>query len=82
MGDEMAQRCLLGKHRYEVAPGTGAGLQRKRCVNCGAVMIDLREDENLESAAGLFAPRRATVFSVSTHAEPAEEAFGRPRNRH
>lgn len=78
----MAQRCLLGKHRFEVAPGTGAGLQRKRCVNCGAVVIDLREDENLENPGGLFAPRRATVFSVSTQAEVPQEAFGRSRARH
>lgn len=77
----MAQRCLFGKHRYEVAPGTGAGLERKRCVNCGAVVIDLRDDENRENPAGLFAPRRATVFSLSTEAEPVEYAFGRHRVR-
>jgi hypothetical protein len=85
----MAQRCLFGKHRYEDAPGTGAGLLRKRCVNCGAVMIDLREDESheniededSENAARLFAPRRATLFSVSPEPEPAEYAFGRHRVR-
>jgi hypothetical protein len=44
-------------------------------------VIDLRDDESRESPAGLFAPRRATVFSISTEAEPVEYAFGRHRVR-
>jgi hypothetical protein len=75
-------KCRAGKHRYEPVPGIGAGLQRQKCGNCGSVMIDLTDDDGPDlTTAGLFAARRATLFSVRVTDETTTETFGRPRAR-
>jgi hypothetical protein len=77
-----AQRCRAGSHRYELVSAIGAGLKRQKCGNCGSVMIDLTDDSELDlSAAGLFAARRSTLFSVRVTEEAETEGFGRPRAR-
>jgi hypothetical protein len=77
-----AHKCRAGKHRFELVSGIGAGLQRQKCANCGSVMIDLTDDHELDLvAAGLFAARRSTVFSVPPTTEPGDDGFGHPRAR-
>ncbi len=77
-----AHRCPAGKHQFDLVSGIGAGLQRQKCAICGSVMIDLTEDHELDLvAAGLFAARRSTVFSVPLTPESGDEGFGRPRAR-
>ncbi|HUO45522.1 MAG TPA: hypothetical protein VM470_01680 [Acidimicrobiia bacterium] len=85
LGGLMAQaRCRNGKHRYQTIPGNGVGVKRKKCVSCGSVMIDLREEiDESERVVGLFAPRKPTLFSVKALAdeEQGSGGFGRPRHR-
>ena len=78
-----AQKCRAGHHRYELVSGIVAGLKRQKCGTCGAVMIDLTEDESLDlTATSLFAARRPTLFSVRLPEDEATtETFGRPRAR-
>lgn len=83
----MAQAlCRNGKHRYRTIPGNGTGVQRKKCVTCGSVMIDLREGvDETDRAVGLFASRKPTLFSVQVVADEEQQGvsagFGRPRHR-
>ncbi|HKX74061.1 MAG TPA: hypothetical protein VJR05_01590 [Acidimicrobiia bacterium] len=80
------QRCREGQHRFEDVPGAGAGLERRKCLSCGSVVIDLTTEESVtERPAGLFAPRRPTLFSVrpddAGEAVASGAGFGRSRAR-
>ncbi len=82
------QRCRDGQHKFEDIPGAGAGLERRKCVACGSVIIDLTSDEAIaeeERSQGLFAPRRPTLFSVRPEDPKVPVAtgagFGKPRGR-
>lgn len=63
----MGTRVCKDHHSFGPGQSVGAGIERSRCVRCGAVRIDLvASGELLLHGAGLFqTPRRSWMLPVS-----------------
>lgn len=71
--------CRKGLHSFGEKSDAGAGIGRQVCTKCGYVIIELRDEAEVEDSK-LFAPaRHDSMFAIQTAVENfelREQRFG------
>lgn len=58
-----AAECRNGAHDFAPPVTVGAGIERSTCRGCGAVTIDLSDEQGLSDIGpGLFAQRKVSMY--------------------
>ena len=75
--------CRRGTHALGRRIDVGGGIHRQICRSCGAVVIDLRPDAEIEDSKLFASQRTDTIFAIQSALQsahgPLESGFGKRR---